>query len=334
MNKPLKLPGLNSLRFWAAMTVVACHTEQLKMMFGIPHYFDNAFVNQSGGYAVTFFFVLSGFLITYLLLLEKRRTGTINVLAFYRRRALRIIPLYCLIVLLAFFLLPNLSLFDLPGKWPFPESTQTNFDRKLTMFALMIPNWAIYEMPPVAYASHLWSVGTEEQFYSFWPLLLLLPGRVFIMVVMVVAFMLLPSLHPFFFHQRMGCMAIGGLAAWMFLRKWPISNRIAVAISLLLVVGSLTYWPFWYGREEAVAWGFALLIVNVAAGTISISTKLTEHLGEMSYGIYMLHIIAVVIAIKLLPSNPFPIAALLTILLAYTSYYILEKPFLAFRYQK
>ena len=66
-------------------------------------YHDNKLIIELGGLGVIFFFVLSGFLITYLLLKEKEQTGTVNVKKFYARRVLRIWPLYFFIVLLGFF---------------------------------------------------------------------------------------------------------------------------------------------------------------------------------------------------------------------------------------
>lgn len=83
-------PGLNSLRFIAASVVIVHHIEQIKSLSGYQNYFDNIFIHNIGGYAVTFFFALSGFLITYLLLVEQARTKTISIRSFYIRRTLRI----------------------------------------------------------------------------------------------------------------------------------------------------------------------------------------------------------------------------------------------------
>lgn len=63
-------PGLNSLRFFAAFVVIIHHIEQIKSLYGYDNYFNNIFIRNLGGYGVTFFFALSGFLITYLLLYD------------------------------------------------------------------------------------------------------------------------------------------------------------------------------------------------------------------------------------------------------------------------
>ena len=89
--------NLDGLRFFAALFVVLGHIEVIKERFGLPSFYSNSFLTNSGPLAVTFFFVLSGFLITYLLILEKQKnesTGKkLNILHFYKKRILRIWPL-------------------------------------------------------------------------------------------------------------------------------------------------------------------------------------------------------------------------------------------------
>ena len=93
-------PGLNGLRFYAAVSVLVQHAEGLPVRCGMEKtsVLNHAFL--PGTEAVNLFFVLSGFLITFLLLTEQDRSGDINVRKFYLRRALRIWPLYFLIVFL------------------------------------------------------------------------------------------------------------------------------------------------------------------------------------------------------------------------------------------
>src|SRR5689334_400989 len=82
-----RFPGLDLLRFYAAVCVVLWHQGARPFLF------------LNGWDAVTLFFVLSGFLITYLLLAERERTSSVDLFAFYVRRTLRIYPLYLLVVL-------------------------------------------------------------------------------------------------------------------------------------------------------------------------------------------------------------------------------------------
>ena len=132
-------PGLNALRFFAAFAVIVTHVELMKKYIGFqnswvdiwPKLTDNIhtpiqgiiagkfswyqpFIAEAGPLGVTFFFVLSGFLITYLLFAEKKEKGDIKIRAFYARRVFRIWPLYYLIFVLGFFILPCFETFHVP----------------------------------------------------------------------------------------------------------------------------------------------------------------------------------------------------------------------------
>src|SRR5260370_28291020 len=91
-------PGLNGLRFFAGMLVVISRVELMKDHQGYRSAAANLAVYELGRLAVTFFFVLSGFLITYLLLTENSSAGAIEIRKFYVRRMVRIWPLYYLMV--------------------------------------------------------------------------------------------------------------------------------------------------------------------------------------------------------------------------------------------
>ena len=105
-NKHVYFSGLTGLRFFAAFVVILCHVEEFKSIWNIreTNTWDLHFFSLMGELGVTFFFVLSGFLITYLLLMEKERMGTIAIKQFYMRRVLRIVPLYYLIIFLGLFI--------------------------------------------------------------------------------------------------------------------------------------------------------------------------------------------------------------------------------------
>ena len=106
MYKDIKyFKGLNGLRFFAAYLVVIHHLEQIRLKNDIYNLKDLSLFNN-GGTAVTFFFVLSGFLISYLLLQEQTRTNNISIKKFYVRRILRIWPLYFLLVIIGTLLIP------------------------------------------------------------------------------------------------------------------------------------------------------------------------------------------------------------------------------------
>ena len=155
------LPGLNTLRFFAAAFVVISHANISLDKLGIYPASTRAFVNR-GGDAVDFFFTLSGFLITYLLIAEVNNTGTISIKQFYLRRVYRIWPLYFLVVAIGFILLGYIypALYHQPFfDFKIPEG--------LLMFIFFIPNYAAKNFP-VGLLNPLWSIGVEEQFYLFW----------------------------------------------------------------------------------------------------------------------------------------------------------------------
>jgi len=90
----IHFPNLNGLRFLAALLVIIHHIEQLRSILGLPNHWNNVSILRFGDEGVTLFFVLSGFLITYLLLAEREKFGHLAIGKFYFRRVLRIWPLY------------------------------------------------------------------------------------------------------------------------------------------------------------------------------------------------------------------------------------------------
>ena len=99
MNDTFHLKGLNGLRAIASITVVIGHIELIKNNNKLDNYLSA--IENWGSLGVNLFFVLSGFLITTLLLREKKAEQTINLKNFYIRRILRIWPLYFIILLLS-----------------------------------------------------------------------------------------------------------------------------------------------------------------------------------------------------------------------------------------
>jgi peptidoglycan/LPS O-acetylase OafA/YrhL len=160
---------LDSLRFLAFFLVFWSHA--FVPSFGewletpVFKFFDPFF--DTGKDGVHIFFVISGFLITYLLLVEEQMKGKINIGNFYLRRVLRIWPLYYLIMILGLFILPKvLSSFDFCGSYWMNLTFLNNFNTTESGECFS-PNVLI-----------AWSVAIEEQFYLFWPVLFyFLSGR-------------------------------------------------------------------------------------------------------------------------------------------------------------
>lgn len=168
-NTKVYFENLNTIRFIAASLVIIHHIEQFKSVFHLPNYWDNKVILVIGKLGVILFFVLSGFLISFLLFKEHEVTNTISVKKFYIRRILRIWPLYFLIVLSSFFIFPFLEFFSLPGIEK--ELIWNNLFFKLLLFTTFLPNLVLHIYGMIPFASHTWSIGAEEQFYLIWPVL-------------------------------------------------------------------------------------------------------------------------------------------------------------------
>ena len=150
-------PDLEGLRAVAVLLVVFFHAR-------VP--------GVSGGYVgVDVFFVLSGFLITGLLVRELASTGRVNLPAFYARRARRLLPAASVTLLVTMavsaLVLPPLRVPDVAG-----DTTAAAFYVSNIRFAIQATDYLGSALPPSP-VLHFWSLGVEEQFYLFWPALLL-----------------------------------------------------------------------------------------------------------------------------------------------------------------
>ncbi len=159
----LHFHSLDALRFFAFLKVYLLH---------IPIHGDFpifSFIKSGGGIGVSFFFVLSGFLITYLLVFEKQKTGKINIKNFLVRRSLRIWPLFYLMVIMVF-LLPY-EFKELIGFHMTPNGYE--FDWKYSFSFLENYKALLMDAPPkTTPLSVFWSLCIEEHFYIFWLILL------------------------------------------------------------------------------------------------------------------------------------------------------------------
>jgi peptidoglycan/LPS O-acetylase OafA/YrhL len=390
-NLPSKVyfPGLNGLRFLAALAVVITHVELSKKLLGhgeglwmdaseriVTNAWDaiwsgairwqTPFVSAAGPHGVVFFFVLSGFLITYLLLEEKKVSGTIAIKKFYIRRILRIWPLYYLIVFLGFFVLPHISWWDIPKQ---EEFFMQHFMVNFLCYLFLLPNLAvaIYDRsaPNIGQA---WSIGVEEQFYIIWPLLMksfrntwaMMVGFFICILFIKAVFVLFANptnpnmqiLGRFLATTKIESMAFGGLGAYiLFYGKEKILQicylpmmQIASFLSVPIVV---LFMPKAYINLAHLVYGFAFLIIilNVAANPQSIlkfKGKIIDYLGKISYGIYMYHLLSITCAIHILEfvsdcskkltfwqsGFVYLLSIALTIILASISYEYLEKRFI------
>jgi peptidoglycan/LPS O-acetylase OafA/YrhL len=360
-EKPrLYFQGLDGLRFYAAALVVIGHIPMNQASVGLPNSHYGAMFYR-GAPAVAFFFTLSGFLITYLLLDERNRTGQVNISNFYMRRVLRIWPLYFLIVGFGL-IFYNLVL----PKMGITRPLEYNIWLAILLYTLFLPNLmnSLYSVGGIL--NPTWSIGVEEQFYLLWaPIvkrwhnrLLLICG--IIMVLSLTAFTVnrmnlfgLREMQNFFDQLKFHFMAAGAIMAWMLFYKpvrlfalpffrWRWLQWVFAFLLLeFLFLGSPRHWLL---EETLQMLLYSWLIIDVAANPhrlVNIKTRLTEWLGEISYGIYMYHMIAVYATSRYFQSAQWWKASLilylvtyygmvigLTILLAYLSHRFFERPIL------
>ncbi len=342
-NQHIYFKGLNGLRFFAAFAVIITHIEMIKEQMDCPNlYQGNKLIIELGGLGVIFFFVLSGFLITYLLLKEKEQTGTVNVKKFYARRILRIWPLYFFIVLLGFFVLPYFDFMHIHYSARFKSHLSMI---NLVLFLIMLPNLAFSIFKPVPHIGQTWSIGVEEQFYLLWPwvvkkskniLRTLCVIIVLLISVKIVVLIILRSYHEntnllilknFIAMLKIESMAIGGIGAWMVFEKkyfQKLLNNFVLIGAIICVLIMIYFTPAKVQDAAFLVYSilFLLIILNVSLNPRSIlklENKVFVFLGNISYGLYMYHLIIVAAFIGFLKYAGFSIDnSVLSQLIVYT----------------
>jgi peptidoglycan/LPS O-acetylase OafA/YrhL len=285
-----------------------------------------------GFLGVDFFFVLSSFLLTYLAFIEIERTDNFSKSNFFARRALRIFPLYFLVLMFSFWVLPVLT-------------TNLNINISLPkeeyLFWLFLSNYDTeqYLLP----LKFLWSIAVEEQFYLLFLLLSLFFRRYFLLVTF--GLIGLYSLYMFT-AEDLGLMnmkslpahfanfAFGMGAGYLYYKnryslKWSL---MAFIISVLLL----------YFIRDAFFFNLilSLFFTSLIFTTIIFARffkelsvfEVTEYLGKYTYGLYIYSGFIIVIANNLLGYKQTKYTIFLelicVIILAFISYHAYEKHFL------
>jgi len=333
------LPQLDGLRFVAFFAVFVCHFPISSKWSRVPWV---SAIADAGAYGVDLFFCLSSFLITALLLQEQAREGRARIGAFWIRRALRIWPLYFVVVAIA-------VVITHPPGW---------YTRSLLTFTT---NWALLHQSYDSSLNILWSLAFEEQFYVAWPLLfVLLAGRRLPLVaatligstVIVRTHLLGGTLtadavwsHPL---GRLEPFALGIVLAWGWSR-WRSAPRptlpgwtgvAIVAIGWAAVIALLRFGtpvgnvgalpPLWAYSTVDLILAIMLGVVLMARGGL-LAHPIPVYLGRISFGLYIFHQ-AVAQGVPLHVDVPWPLrlglTLALTLCLAALSYVLLERPFL------
>jgi peptidoglycan/LPS O-acetylase OafA/YrhL len=341
-------PALDGVRGVAIAIVVAFHA------FGWP---------TAGTLGVDLFFVLSGFLITTLLLEEGARSGQIDIRAFYLRRARRLLP--ALFALLVPFLLIALAAILFRGR--FPSSLVLGLGAALTYTSNVVA--AVDPSAVPAALIHLWSLAAEEQFYIVWPLLLIVLLRrggirfisraLGVLLVLAVFYRLQlllrgASIDRVYYEPdtHADSLLIGCAFGCYFVRDrlpWFIASERARGVSIALSLVAVAAAALVLGRvpsrlayeAQLVPTAFAIaagvLVVCAALGGSTVARALGAgpivFLGRISYSVYLWHLPLLVAFAGV--DRAFGVrtimAVVATVLVATGSRYWIELPFLGRR---
>lgn len=350
--------NLNGVRSIAALMVIVSHIELNKSYFGFSNTFES--VKHLGELGVSLFFVLSGFLITYLLLKEKKEQGKINIKFFYFRRVLRIWPLYYLVVLFSLFVLPHFSIFQMPY-FHLDFDTDYQFYMTLGMFVFFLPN-VLISLKLIPFATQTWSIGTEEQFYFIWPILVNkdLNLKKWLLIIFFGYNLFLIVLSNSFFNDikyievirnyigmiQLNALSLGSITAFFLFTKnkiatFFIKTKVFIIVFCLLLISVFYNIQFKFFNSSFYSFLFSVIILNLVSNQNlikSLENKILIYLGKISYGLYMYHQMMIVLSINILQKlgvvNNFSIYVLsiiTTILISGFSYQFIEKPFLNYK---
>jgi peptidoglycan/LPS O-acetylase OafA/YrhL len=341
-------PALDGLRGVAILWVIFAHTERAG--------------GAGGPIGVDIFFVLSGFLITCLLVEEWDQFHSISFRAFYARRALRLLPalLVLLVAVVTFYWLVS----------PRSSAIRTTVDALIALF--YCTNWTFVFgfRQPAHLLTHTWSLSIEEQFYLTWPAILILLLRfcrtrrsvvmwialgLFLLLVEKVTILMVVPVNGLRWIDwaaecrgdplLVGC-AVALILSSGFVKRDVLVRQLiqglawCVAVPTLLLLNIVDIPPqfSWIGLHLTIALcAGAIMFEALVAETGLIHNFLAQrwlvYIGRISYGLYLWHypIFVVVQSLHFRPLAVLSLEVILTAAAALTSFYLLERPVLQFK---
>jgi peptidoglycan/LPS O-acetylase OafA/YrhL len=334
-----RIPSLDGLRAVSILMVLYGHLQGTR---GFPALNLHWWLGDVAHLGVIVFFVISGFLITSLLMQERQASGTVSLRKFYLRRTLRIFPAFYAFIFAMV----------VASHWGWVRMTATDLFYSLTYTMNYYParSWTV---------GHLWSLSVEEQFYLLWPAVFLLLGERRALAAAMLAFVGGPVV-------RMAMrLVFASHSPWRDLEIFPaLADNIAIGCVLALLRPNLIIQP-WYLRMTSSLWlflviplifsinrllgyaaadlfgspimliGIAVLIEATTRPGASLTVRLLNwkpvvFVGTLSYSLYLWQQ-PFLDRHRDTPLSAFPQNILLALVAAVLSYYLIESAFIRMR---
>ena len=337
--------NLDGVRGIAALMVVIFHFFRFDITKTLPHLSIYQRLTEFGQHGVSLFFILSGFVITRILMNAKDKPHYFK--NFYIRRALRIFPLYYSFLLLWYFVMPY-----------FDHSEFIPFKLQIPFYLYVQNIFVIIDLPRMG-PPHFWTLAIEEHFYFFWPLIVYFtPNK---RLIWAIGFFVLSSFlikYYFLTHDlpirkftltRWDQIVMGAGIVILERRgffKIPANFKYVVFLTIFIVIPTIyTYQGggnIFFFKELfkyfflAIFFGCILCLLLFENKLIFINKILKmpfmQYLGKTSYGIYVWHMLV----IRIIEANWYSkimfvdllMILFLTLLVSHLSYQFIEEPFL------
>jgi peptidoglycan/LPS O-acetylase OafA/YrhL len=338
-------PEIDGLRAIAVSAVILYHAQI--SIFGHQPF-------KGGFIGVDIFFVISGYLITSIILKELVTTGTFSFKHFYERRIRRILPVLLFVMLVSF-----------PFAWMYLSPSNLVEFSKSILYSLGFSSNFYFHYSGLEYSVeglrhpflHTWSLSVEEQYYILFPIVLLVTFKYFrkyLVHVLILGFIIslglaewtsrnYPSASFYFLHTRIWELLAGSLLAYFEINNGHRSknetlNLILPTIGLILIGQSILFFndemfhPSFYSLSPII--GVCLIVWFSNKNeliTKILSSKLFVGIGLISYSLYIWHYPIFVFTAKLrfAEGNIFIklLMGIFVLILSIISYYFIEKPF-------
>lgn len=327
-----RIPSLDGLRAIFVLFVILGHSG-----WGAP-----------SGLGVTGFFVLSGFLITYLLLKENDAKGEVSIKKFYIRRSLRIFPAYYAFLLFSFSL-------------DYYKNDYWSVDQAFSAITYVMNYYNAINGHPVSSIAHSWSLAVEEQFYLLWPFVFLFFARsklmLFSLLASIVAWRSFAYLFVFnqqphwiynAFDTRFDSLLVGALVAFLLVKNregiLASVNRLPcwfplVLLFLAILSTKISIWHYTIGLTiEALLLALAIIQIVVFSRHSLwswLEWRAFVWLGILSYSMYLYHSWGITLGKKIVDISILNdiMGIVCTAILAAGSYYVVERPMLRLKHK-